>query len=63
MVYDNVNNVDRCGYWLWEPSNRIFGKNWDFVPNEGGGLPIPSFYPIFPKIRSEGSPKRSFGNI
>ena len=34
---------------LGKPSNRIFGKIWDFGPTEGGGLPIPNFYPIFPE--------------
>ena len=35
---------------LGEPSNRIFGKIWEFGPTEGGGgLRIPNFYPIFPE--------------
>ena len=25
-------------------------KTWDSVPTRGGGLPIPSFYPIFPRV-------------
>ena len=35
---------------LGEPSNRIIGKIWSFVPTEGGGPPIPNFDSIFPRV-------------
>ena len=34
---------------LGEPSNLIFGKNWDFVPTEGGGSANPKFLSNFSK--------------
>ena len=32
---------------LGEPSNRIFGKNWEFGPTEGGGSADPKFLSNF----------------
>ena len=56
-AYENLAHVHPLG----EPSNLIFGKNWDFVPTEGpsvrGGVDlVGTKSQIFPKIRFEGSP-------
>ena len=38
-----LNTLEELMVYLGEPSDKIFGQTWDFVPTRGGVSPNPNF--------------------